>query len=186
MQNCPQTTTQSVYQHGLSVRDHLHQLIRYLETGQIEGDWRLPDWLSEYRTEILAALCPRDIIEQYAIFHDCSKPYCVRYDESGKRHFPNHAELSYQKWLEIGGNREAAVLIRLDMKIHTLKADEIEEFIQHPEAITLLLAGLAEVHSNAKMFGGLESDSFKIKWKHINKRGKMICQKLFRRENAIE
>ena len=94
--------------------------------------------------------------------------------------------MSYQKWLEIGGNREAAVLIRLDMKIHTLKADEIEEFIQHPEAITLLLAGLAEVHSNAKMFGGLESDSFKIKWKHINKRGKMICQKLFRRENAIE
>jgi hypothetical protein len=60
-----------------------------------------------------------------------------------------------------------------------MKAVEIDEFIKHPEAITLLLAGLAEVHSNAKMFGGIDSESFKIKWSQINKRGKAICRKLF-------
>jgi peptidyl-tRNA hydrolase len=45
------------------------------------------------------------------------------------------------------------------------------------------LAGLAEVHSNAKMFGGLASDSFKIKWSQINKRGKAVCKLLFGKED---
>jgi hypothetical protein len=179
MQHCPQTETQSIYQHGISVRDHLRQLIGYLETGKIEGEWRLPSWLSEYRSQILESLCPREVIDTYATFHDCGKPYCLTIDPNGKRHFPNHAETSYQTWLSVSDNQQIANLIRMDMKIHTLKAAEIDEFIQHSEAITLLLAGLAEVHSNAKMFGGIESESFKIKWSHINKRGKAICQKLF-------
>jgi hypothetical protein len=72
----------------------------------------------------------------------------------------------------------------MDMMIHTMKSGDNDEFIKHPEAITLLLAGLAEVHSNAKMFGGTDSTSFKIKWNQINKRGKAICQKLFRGSNA--
>lgn len=46
--------------------------------------------------------------------------------------------------------------------------------------VLYLIAGLAEVHSNAKMFGGMDSTSFKIKWNQINKRGKVICQKLFK------
>jgi hypothetical protein len=184
MRQCPQTTTQSVYQHGLSVRDHLRHLIQYLETGHLEGEWRLPDWIIEYRTQLLKALLPKEVIEEYAIFHDCGKPYCLTLDENGKRHFPNHAEVSYRTWLTVSDNQQIANLIRLDMKIHTIKAAEIDEFIQHPEAPTLLLAGLAEVHSNAKMFGGLDSESFKIKWGHINKRGKVICQKLFRSSNV--
>jgi len=65
------------------------------------------------------------------------------------------------------------------MLIHTIKANDLDEFVQHPEAITLLISGLAETHSNAKMFGGIDSTSFKIKWNQINKRGKAICQKLF-------
>ena len=180
MQECPQTSTQSVYQHGVSVKEHLLQLIDFLDTGHISGDWRLPEWITEYRTQLRSKLLSRKIIEEYATFHDCGKPYCLTLDENGKRHFPDHAEKSYQTWLSIGGDLQIAKLIRMDMMIHTIKAVEIDDFIQHPEAITLLLAGLAEVHSNAKMFGGIESDSFKIKWKHINKHGKTICQKLFR------
>src|ERR1700686_2037774 len=159
MQNCFQTETQSVYQHGISVRDHLRQLIQYLETNKLDGVWKIPDWFIEYREDILKNLFPKEIIDEYALFHDVGKPYCIQYDENGKRHFPNHAEVSYQKWLENGGNKIVANLIRWDMKIHTIKADEIDEFIQHPETITLLLAGLAEIHSNAKMFGGLNSTS---------------------------
>ncbi len=183
MQSCAQTATQSVYQHGISVRDHLFQLIAFLETGKIEGEWKLPDWLQEYRSQLLSSLCDRETIEQYAIFHDCGKPYCLTIDQDGKRHFPNHAEVSYKTWLTISDNWQVAKLIRMDMFIHTIKAAEIDEFIRHAEAITLLLAGLAEVHSNAKMFGGLDSTSFKIKWNQINKRGKAICQKLFKEKS---
>jgi hypothetical protein len=179
MQQCQQTESQSVYQHGVSVKEHMFQLIEYLETNQISGAWRLPAWLSEYRHQILGKLLSKEIIEEYTTFHDCGKPYCLTFDENGKRHFPNHAEKSYQTWLTIGGNKQAAQLMKMDMIIHTMKAADIDEFITHPEAITLLLAGLAEIHSNAKMFGGIDSDSFKIKWNQINKRGKAICLKLF-------
>lgn len=183
MQACEQTKGQSVYQHGISVKEHIFQLIEYLKTGQISGDWRLPEWLSEYRQQILSVLLPQDIIEEYATYHDCGKPYCKSIDENGRPHFTDHANVSYETWLRVGGSREAAKLMKMDMIIHTMKACDIDEFITHPEACTLLLAGLAEVHSNAKMFGGMDSTSFKIKWNQINKRGKAICQKLFKEQS---
>jgi len=180
MQTCQQTEGQSVYQHGLSVKDHTFQLISYLNTGQITGEWKIPEWLSAYRKQILGVLLPQDIIEEYTIFHDCGKPYCKSVDENGKTHFSNHTDVSYLTWLEIGGSHKVAKLIKMDMIIHTMKANDIDEFITHPEACTLLLVGLSEVHSNAQMFGGIDSTSFKIKWNQINRRGKVICQKLFK------
>lgn len=183
MQACQQTEGQSVYQHGVSVKEHTFQLIDYLKTGQITGDWRLPDWLSEYSQQILSVLLPQDIIEEYTVFHDCGKPYCKSIDENGKPHFINHADVSYSTWLNVGGSCVAAKLMKMDMMIHTMKACDVDEFCTHPEACTLLLAGLAEVHSNAKMFGGIDSTSFKIKWNQINRRGKAICLKLFRSNN---
>lgn len=183
MQDCQQCEGQSVYEHGLAVKEHTFQLINYLKTGQIHGEWRLPDWLSEYSQQILSVLLPQDIIEEYTTFHDCGKPYCRSVDENGKTHFPDHAKVSHQTWLNVGGCKSAARLIEMDMMIHTLKASDIDDFICHPEACTLLLAGLAEVHSNAKMFGGIGSTSFKIKWNQINKRGKVILQKLFKEQS---
>lgn len=179
MQNCQQTANQSIYQHGESVRDHLFQLIHFLETGAIEGEWKLPLWMTEYRAELLQALLPKEIVAEYALFHDCGKPYCLTIDQDGKRHFPNHAEASCRTWLSVSDNHQVANLIKMDMMIHTIKAADIDDFVKHPEAITLLMAGLAEVHSNAKMFGGLDSESFKIKWSQINKRGKAILEKLY-------
>lgn len=180
MKQCPQTDTQSIYQHGISVRDHMFQLIEMLHSGKAQENWKLPDWFWQYRAQILERLLPDDIIEEYTIYHDCGKPYCLTYDAEGKRHFPNHAQASSDTWLQAGGREAAAKLMQMDMMIHTLKAGDLDEFIKHPEAITLLLAGLAEIHSNSKMFGGQDSTSFKIKWNQINKRGKAICQKLFR------
>lgn len=179
MQHCPQTDTQSVYQHGVSVKEHTFTLIQMLQSGEIQNGWILPNWFSQYRQQILARLLPLDIIEEYTIYHDCSKPYCIHYDSNGKKHFPNHAELSFQKWLEVGGNKEAALLMKMDMDVHLLKDKDIEEFCERKQAITLLLVGLAEIHSNSSMFGGLDSVSFKIKYKQINKRGTAICKKLF-------
>jgi len=179
MQDCEQTQGQSVYEHGVSVKEHTFQLIDYLRTGEISGEWRLPEWLSAYNQQILSVLLPQDIIEEYTIYHDCGKPYCRSVDENGRTHFPNHADVSYSTWLEAGGSMGAAKLMKMDMMIHTMKAADIDEFVTHPEAATLLLVGLAEVHANAKMFGGIDSTSFKIKWNQINKRGKSICLKLF-------
>lgn len=179
MQNTPQTESQSVYQHGVSVKEHIFELISFLKTGQIGEGWKLPPWMSEYREQLLTSLFPENIIKEYAIFHDCSKPYCLFLDEEGKRHFPDHANKSYNKWLEVGGNEEAAQLMKMDMDIHLLKDKDVDEFCKRPQAITLLLAGLAEIHSNASAFGGIESISFKIKYKQIDKRGATICRKLF-------
>lgn len=179
MQACEQTKGQSVYDHGVSVKEHTFQLVEFLKTGVISGDWRLPTWLSEYRSQILSVLLPQDIIEEYTIFHDCGKPYCKSVDENGRTHYPNHADVSFQTWLDVGGSSAAAKLMKMDMMIHTMKALDIDDFVTHPEAATLLLAGLAEVHSNAKMFGGMDSTSFKIKWNQIDKRGNAITKKLF-------
>ena len=129
-----------------------------------------------YRTQLRDALMPRQIIDEYTLFHDCGKPYCP---SDGKRKFPNHTEVSYLIWLGVGGHLSAARLMRMDMQIHTMKADEVPSFCTQPEAPTLLLAGLAEIHANAEMFGGGTSVSFKIKWKQIDRRGRAICSHLF-------
>lgn len=180
MKKCPQTDTQSVYEHGVSVKEHIFELIVFLRTGRpIDDGWRLPTWMHEYREQLFASLLPIEVIDAYAVFHDCGKPYCLTIDEQGRRHFPNHPQVSHDTWKTVSENETIANLILWDMKIHTMKAVDVDEFCQHREATTLLLAGLAEVHSNAKMFGGIESESFKIKWSQINKRGKAICLKLF-------
>lgn len=179
MKNCPQTDVQSVYEHGVSVKEHIFELTVFLRTGRIDDGWRLPNWMHEYREQLYASLLPIETIDAYAVFHDCGKPYCLTIDEQGRRHFPNHPQVSHDTWLTVSDNKTIANLILWDMKIHTIKAVDIDEFCQHREAVTLLIAGLAEVHSNAKMFGGIDSESFKIKWSQINKRGKAICLKLF-------
>jgi hypothetical protein len=176
MRACQQSEGQSVYAHGESVRDHMLQLLVYLDTGELHGAWVLPDWLSVYRIQLKTSVMPISVIAEYTLFHDCGKPYCV---PDGVRKFPDHAEMSCRTWLSVGGSQEASKLMRMDMLVHTMKADEVPGFCLNPEAITLLLAGLSEVHSNARMFGGLDSVSFKIKWGQINRRGKAICRHLF-------
>jgi hypothetical protein len=186
MQNCPQTDTQSVYQHGLSVKDYTFQLIKILRTNENNSQWKLPDWIWQYREYILHDLFSDDIIEEYTTYHDCGKVHCLTYDENGKRHFPNHAEASYHTWLKVGGNPQAATLMRMDMLIHSIGANDIDDFIKCPEAITLLIVGLAEIHSNASAFGGINSTPFKIKWKQLNKRSKNICHKLYGEKHGVD
>ena len=103
---------------------------------------------------------------------NCGKPLCLVIDDEGRRHFPGHAEASRKAWLETGGDRAVGDLIGMDMDAHLLKADDLEDFAARPQAASLLLTALAEIHANAAMFGGIESTSFKIKWKHIDKRGR--------------
>ena len=175
MKTCEQTKGMSVLEHGESVRDYLFDIISHLRNDTpLKYQWKLPDWIYTNKDLILSSLPDDETLELYTIFHDCGKPFCLIIDEDGKRHFPNHAEVSYNIFKQIFNNNIAADLIRHDMDIHTLKADGVEEFSKNPYALTLLLTGLAEIHSNANMFGGITSQSFCIKNKSITQRGKSI------------
>lgn len=184
MLNTEQTEGQSVYQHGMSVCNHLFALVEHLRGGSLDQDhWRLPKWFVEHGRSLLTKLWPDDKVRLYAIYHDCGKPFCRVIDEEGRRHFPNHAEVSARVWASVGGDPVVGRLIRDDMVIHTASADEIDlklhEDWSHEDAATLLLASLSEVHSNAKMFGGLQSTSFKVKLKTVERRGGQICRHVF-------
>lgn len=66
------------------------------------------------------------------------------------------------------------------MEFHRLKATELESFCKKPgEARDLLLVSLASFYSNLELFGGEDSESCKIKKKHLEKRGAQVCQKIF-------
>ena len=174
MQACPQTSTQSVLDHGRSVVRHFAQLRAHLETGEpLPPWWRLPAWTRQ--PGILERLAPAEVLSEYQEFHDCGKPYCRIVDADGRQHFPGHAEMSARTWLAVGGSPEAAALMGMDMDAHMLKADGVAAFALRPQAVTLLLTALAEVHSNALMFGGTDSDGFKIKAKHLDKRGAQVA-----------
>jgi hypothetical protein len=172
---CEQTAGMSVLRHGELVREHFQYLIAYLRSqASLEGEWKLPDWISDPR--LLGRLLPDDIIETYALYHDCGKPSVRVVDEDGRQHFPDHAAAAERVWREIGGDEQVARLIGMDMDIHTIKDVDVEAFAARPEAATLMLIGLSEIHANASMFGGLESVSFKMKWKQIDKRGRAILK----------
>lgn len=125
-----------------------------------------------YSIYLLEKLLDDETLKLYTQYHDCGKPLCRTVDENGKVHFPNHAEVSAQVWREnFPSIYTVENLIRMDMVVHTMSACDIPEFVKNPEAVSLLFTALAEVHANAELFGGIESTSFKIKWKHIDKRG---------------
>lgn len=185
MKGCEQTSGFSVYDHGEAVYANLTALIDHMKglSTLPEGLWRLPEWVGTYKAELLANLHHEGRRQFYTVFHDCGKPYCRFVDENGQQHFPNHAEVSSYIWACVGGNNVVGHLIHEDMVIHTATADEIAAKMDSSwsceDSVTLLLVALCEIHANARMFGGLGSTSFKVKWKAVDRRGKQICKKLF-------
>lgn len=186
MIKCPQTEEQSVYQHGVSVKEHVQDLIYHLDSNLPSTNWKLPDWIYLYRNDIISNLHDEDTISKYTVFHDCGKFFCKTIDEAGKTHFPNHAQKSKEVWLEAGGEEIVAKLIGCDMDLHTMNSDEIKNRCENDwsvkDACTLILVAFAEIHSNSKLFGGelgIKSEQFKIKWKSIDRRGKQICKHYF-------
>ncbi len=177
MRSCEQTVGMSVLDHGHAVANRYSELISHIRDGKpLSSEWRLPDWI--YDPMILTRLLPDELMENYQIFHDCGKPACLVIDEDGKRRFPNHAQVSKDIWLSLGGDERVGELIGMDMDAHLLKDEGVAEFAARPQAIPLLLTALAEISANAEMFGGIESTSFKIKWKTLDKRGKAILKRL--------
>jgi hypothetical protein len=174
MANTPQTKTQSVLDHGTSVWNYTKKILNK----DLEG-FKIPTWLVLNYDKILDNLHSVDIIKAYNIFHDCGKPYCHEIDENGKSHFPDHAKVSEETWNNTFDNPLVGKLIGLDMLLHTGTAEEIlNKNLDIKDSMTLLITALAELHSNAEMFGGIDSTSFKIKWKTIDRRGKMLMKEV--------
>lgn len=171
MSNCNQMEGLSVLGHGEMVWERYSDLLAHLRDGApLKGEWRLPGWIEDPR--VLSGLLDDETMRSYQVYHDCGKPRCLEVDDEGKRHFPDHAAVSRQTWLDIGGSKDVAELIGLDMEVHLLKDAGVADFAKRPQAIALLLTALCEIHANASMFGGIESVSFKMKWKQIDKRGR--------------
>lgn len=181
MRSCKQTRGMTILQHGEMVAAYYTDLLDHLEHGKpLQFEWRLPEWAS--RPEVLDALPTRELMGEYHLFHDCGKPFCRTIDEEGRQHFPDHANISKRIWLEAGGDPEIGELIGMDMDAHLLKAEDIAEFAARPQARALLLTALAEIHANAALFGGIASTSFKIKWKHLDKRGRQVLDHMAKAE----
>ena len=103
MMTCHQTDTQTIWEHGISVMEHYADLYMHFKHGdELKLNWRLPEWIDD------AELWDRQICysraTEYQIHHDCGKPFCLEIDDNGKRHFPNHAQVSYDTWIAAGGS----------------------------------------------------------------------------------
>ncbi len=169
MANTMQSSTQTVLEHCLSVNSCFWMLVDHLQQGtEIPGWWKIPAW-AKAMTDLLDQ--DSDTISEYLCFHDCGKPFCQTTDDWGATHFPNHARVSHDIWIEAGGSVEVALLMLHDMDFHTMRADTMEAFCSLPFTPTLMLAGLAEIHANAELFGGPDSPGFKIKCEHAKRRG---------------
>lgn len=180
MRECFQFETMSMLDHGLDVRSWYVDLMQLRRNRFPQRKWMFPDWIED---AILAQTKERidgRLVELYQVYHDCGKPLCRTVDADGRQHFPDHALVSRDRWLECSdGSPEAllvADLIAQDMDVHRLRSVDVPEFAARPNAATLLLTGLCELHSNAQMFGGLDSTGFKIKYKNLDRFGRRIIQ----------
>jgi hypothetical protein len=173
MLTCYQFENMNMLQHGQAVHQKYLELRSHLIDGTpLTSEWRLPGYLHDLWETYKDTLPDEETLRLYQIYHDCGKHICRTVDDQGRQHFPDHAEASYRRFLNHSNNFMAAELIRLDMTFHTLRGEELEPFFTHPLGFTLWLTTLCELHANAEMFGGIESDSFKIKWKRHDKAGK--------------
>lgn len=177
MMSCPQFENMNVWEHGMDVHAWYLDLFYHLTEGKsLQLNWqRLPGWI--YDPAIKNSLLPLETMRLYQTYHDCGKPLCRTVDDEGKQHFPNHAEVSYETWMryaETPEDGQVGELIRMDMMAHTVKGEAIDLFVQHPEAPSLLLTALAEIHSNASHLHQLDGTNFKIKMKQLDKVGKRL------------
>lgn len=131
MNDCKNSKGQSIMEHGLSVRDHLFDLIEFLRNPEAKPkyQWRFPQWVFRYGNRILCNLMDEFTMERYAIMHDCSKGFCKANDEFGKTHYPNHAKESAELWLSLYPEEtKVGELIRRDMDLHTLAPSKTGEY----------------------------------------------------------
>ena len=180
MKNCFQFQNMNMIDHGNMVHQYYSDLI-----GSRNYEWDFGK-VGQMVDDLIPSAFSKEYMKNYQVYHDCGKPHCRTVDEQGKQHFPNHAQVSYNVWLQAGGDPETAWFILHDMDFHTLKGDDLNDILSDPRSISLLLTAWAEIHANAQMFGGIDSTSFKIKRKHLEKQTKLVHQELNKLSRGLE
>jgi hypothetical protein len=168
MTACEQTHGLNMLQHGRAVHEAYKVLVHQLETGtcpntvlsQVYARWSWP---------------PLASLERYHVYHDCGKHLVQTVDDQGRRQFPGHAAASARQYAHLFPEDVSTIhLIAHDMDFHVLRGEALEKLCQDPLAPILYLTAWAEVHANAEMFGGPQTDSFKIKAKRLIQAGKKL------------
>lgn len=137
----------------------------------------LPEWLDVSR---LVNGLDVGTIRNYAILHDCGKPECLVIGDDGRRHFPDHAKVSERVAMQLGCNDDVTWLIANDMWMHMCSSEDVHQvdLSRHDLIRIQVLVAFAEIHANATMFGGVQTTSFKIKYKHVVKRAKVLYDRM--------
>lgn len=156
--------------HGQSVHYHYKELM-----------WKLRQKDAEY-AELHALydkfgrdMPPPDFLESYHVYHDCGKHLTLTIGEDGKRRFPDHANVSADQYLTIfPDDHLTAHLIRHDMDFHTMRGEHLIELCKSVFAPILYFTAWAEINANAEMFGGKQSESYKIKRSRLIQAGKKL------------
>jgi hypothetical protein len=159
-------------QHGQMVHEWYKDLVLYRKLTWDFGK------VSNLMDQLISRASKPSLMEDYHTYHDIGKPQCRVVDEQGRHHFPDHAQVSYNAWIQAGKDENTGWFILHDMDFHSLKGDDLNELVSDPRAIDLLLTAWSEIHANAQMFGGIDSTSFKIKRKQLEKNTKLVCSKL--------
>lgn len=185
MKLTPHGATSNVLEHGMDCWHRYQRLIQQLGRGHVEPNW--PEWLQQSGSVLLARQASQACMRDYLVNHDCGKAAVLTHGEDGRLHFPGHAERSAQLWRQARKPEEQALLMELDMLLHTAPIEAMAEFSRNRLAASLLLATFAQLQSNAhSIFGGEQSDSYKIKLKALNRRAKALLLAWGLGEAAVE
>ena len=159
MEACEQAPALNMLQHGQSVHDEYLKLTQQLQSNTHDCKELQQLWNMFYHN-----IPPANVLQKYHVYHDCGKHLCLTIDCNGRRHFPNHADISAQQYSHLfPEDGLTTALIRHDMDFHVLRGEEIVTLWKSPFAPILYLTAWAEINANAEMFGGKQSESYKIK-----------------------
>ena len=152
----------TVFQHGIDVWKETKKIIHSMKNNSFE---ELPVFFKDNKDLFLKNIVDYKTLMLYCIYHDCGKPFCVP-DHQIK--FKDHEFESFKIIKELFPENETLhKLVLNDMKIHKVRACNFDDFLNTPNLITHIIVGLAEMNANSQMFGGKESDSYKMKYKNL-------------------
>ncbi len=171
MRACEQAPGLDMWAHGEWVHTHYQRLYDALLQGQAPKE--LQAWFTRALGGDHGCLLSPQEARAYHIYHDCGKPLALKVDEDGRRHFPQHADISAAQYaLLFPTDIQTRGLIARDMDFHVARGDAISQAWALPHAPTLYLTAWAEIYANASMFGGEASQSFCIKKSRLVQCGK--------------
>ena len=180
MKSCYQFKNIDMFEHGLMVNNAYQKILKkdsvFLQYMNFDDNGK-----SNFE-KLLQLQYDSTLMRHYHLYHDCGKPYCLTIDEQGRSHYPNHAEISAKIHAQHFSCETANNLIKNDMIFHQSNASQLSACLKLNNDKKMLssiyLTAWAEIFANSQLFGGFESEGFKIKKKKLISHGKKLFQLL--------